>query len=373
MNLAAKLMVRLGLPVLATASLLTSMAPPVGAADAPDFPSGYTGYHTYAEMTTDLQTVAAQYGSGTANNITRLRSIGNSYEGRPIWALKISDHPNKDETEPEVLVECNMHAREHLTAEQCLYLVHLLTDNYGKSTALGIRVTNIVNTHEIFIIPMVNPDGAMYDISTGAFTGWRKNRQPNPGSTKVGIDLNRNWGYKWNCCGGSSGNPKSARYRGQFPFQATEDQVLRDFILSRRVGGVQQIKEILNVHSYGEHVLYPYGYTKATTDAAMTQDDHTALVAMAQKMASLNGYRAMQGSQMYIYDGDFIDWAWGNQHIFSFTWELYPKWGCGCGGFHPSDTAINAQTSRNTDAALYLFEQADCPYREAGLAPTYCS
>ena len=112
---------------------------------------------------------------------------------------------------------------------------------------------------------------------------------------------------------------------------------------------------------------------KATTDAAMTQDDHTALVAMAQKMASLNGYRAMQGSQMYIYDGDFIDWAWGNQHIFSFTWELYPKWGCGCGGFHPPDTAIAAQTSRNTDAALYLFEQADCPYREAGLAATYCS
>ncbi len=89
---------------------------------------------------------------------------------------------------------------------------------------------------------------------------------------------------------------------------------------------------------------------------------------MARQMASLNGYHAMQGSQMYVYDGDFIDWAWGDQHIFAFTFELYPKWGCGCGGFHPPDSVIAQQTSRNTEAALYLFEQADCPYRQAGLA-----
>jgi murein tripeptide amidase MpaA len=323
-------------------------------------------------MAADLQSVATKFGAGTGQNITRLRSLGNSFEGRPIWMIKISNRPNIDQNEPEILIECNMHAREHLTAEQCLYFVHLLTDNYKQPTALGQRVTNIVNTREIYIIPMLNPDGAMYDISTGAFTGWRKNRQTIPGSTKVGIDLNRNWSYMWGCCNGSSSNPGSARYRGQYPFQATEDQVLRNFIESRVVNGVQQIKEILNVHSYGQHVLYPYGYTKATTDAHMTLDDHKAFAAMAQKMASLNGYKAMQGSQMYIYDGDFIDWAWGTQHIFGFTWELYPAWGCGCGGFHPPDSVIQQQTSRNMNAALYFFEQADCPYRQAGLT-SYCT
>jgi carboxypeptidase T len=369
----ARLVARLALPIAAAATLVVAIAPTVAASDVADFPPGFTGYHTYAEMTSELQSVAATYGKGQPHTLTRLFSIGNSFEGRPIWALKISNHPFRDQAEPEVLVECNMHAREHLTAEQCLYLVHLLTDNYGLSTPLGQRVTNIVNTREIWIIPMLNPDGAMFDISTGTFTGWRKNRQTLAGTDKIGIDLNRNWSYQWDCCGGSSGKPSSARYRGEYPFQAVEDQDLRDFVLSRRIGGVQQITELLNVHSYGEHVLYPYGYTKATTDAAMTLDDHNAFVAMANKMASLNGYHAMQGSKMYIYDGDFIDWAFGDQHIFGFTWELYPKWGCGCGGFHPPDSVIDTQTSRNTDAALYLFEQADCPYRQAGLAATHCT
>jgi murein tripeptide amidase MpaA len=362
------------LPALAAMSMAASVfaspvaASPVAASDPADFPAGYTGYHTYAETGAAMQAAATNH-----PQIAKLYDIGQTFEGRTIWALKISDNVATDESEPEVLTECNMHAREHLTTEQCLYLIQLLTSNYGKSTTVGQRVTNIVNTREIWIIPMLNPDGSMYDISGGTFHGWRKNRQTNPGSTSVGIDLNRNWSYKWDCCGGSSGNPKSARYRGQYPFEAVEDQVLRDFILSRRIGGVQQISEVLNVHSYGEHVLYPYGYTKTNVPADMTQDDHDTFVALAQNMASLNGYKAMQGSTMYIYDGDFIDWAYGDQHIFAFTWEMYPGWGCGCGGFHPSDSVIARETKRNRDAALYLFEQADCPYRAAGLASTYCS
>ena len=373
MNTVARISLRLVAPLLVAVALLGSTGPGVAAADAADFPAGYTGYHTYAEMTADLQSVATQYGAGATNKIAKLVNIGSSFEGRTIWAIKISNHPFQDQAEPEVLVECNMHAREHLTAEQCLYLVHLLTDNYNQPTALGQRVTNIVNTREIWIIPMLNPDGAMYDISGGVFHSWRKNRQTNPGSPKLGIDLNRNWSYMWGCCGGSGGNPSSGQYRGQYPFQAVEDQVLRDFVLSRRINGVQQITEVLNVHSYGQHVLYPYGYTKNPTGPDMSLDDHNALAAMAQGMASRNGYHAMQGSHMYIYDGDFIDWMFGDQHVFAFTWEMYPRYGCACGGFHPPDSVIARETTRNTDAALWFFEQADCVYRAAGLASTYCA
>jgi hypothetical protein len=363
---------RLTAPVLLALALVGTTATTVASADAADFPPGYTGYHTYAEMHADMQSVATAFGKGSGHNITKLFSIGKSVEGRQLWTMKISDRPNRDEREPEVLVECNMHAREHLTTEQCLYFIHLLTDNYGKSTALGQRVTSIVKTREIWILPMFNPDGAMFDISNGKFHGWRKNRQPNPGSNKIGIDLNRNWSYMWGCCKGSGPNPKSLKYRGRYPFEAVENQVLRDFILSRRVGGKQQIKEVLNVHTYGEHVLYPYAYTKDDTGPDMSLDDHNALRALAKQMARLNGYKAMQGSQMYIYDGDFIDWAFGDQHIFAFTWELYPPWGCACGGFKPPDSAIARETKRNTDAALYFFEQADCTYRQAGLAAAYC-
>ena len=356
--------------LLAAVALATSLAP-VALADEADFPPGYTGYHTYAEMSTELADVAARFGPDAAN-IAQLIDIGKTFEGRSIWALKISDNVAVDEGEPEILIECNMHAREHITAEQCIYLIHVLTDNYAQPGDLGARMTTIVNSRVIWIIPMLNPDGAMFNISGGYFHNWRKNRQVLPYSTKIGMDLNRNWSYQWGCCGGSGPNPKSAKYRGQYPFEATEAQVLRDFILSRRIDGVQRITVVLNVHSYGNKVLWPFGYTKEDVPADMTPDDHAAFVAVAKKMAALSRYRAMQGSQMYIYDGGFIDWAYGDQHIFAFTWEMYPRWGCKCGGFKPPDSVIAAETSRNLEAALFLFEQADCPHREAGLAAAHC-
>jgi len=371
MKLRGRLSLGLVIPIVAVAGLLLGAAPVAATApaDPANFPAGYTGYHTYAEMLSQMRATVSAHPS-----IAKLYDLGSTFQGNhEMWALKISDNVGRDEAEPEVLVECNMHAREHITTEMCLYMTQLLTNNYGKGGTVGRKVTKIVKSTEIWIIPMVNPDGSMYDISNGAFQGWRKNRQTFSYSNKVGIDLNRDWSYKWGCCGGSSTNPGSARYRGNAPFQATEDQLLRNFIVSRRINGVQQISEALNIHSYGEHVLYPYGYTKTAVPADMTQDDHATFVTMARQMASLNGYHAMQGSRMYIYDGDFIDWAYGDQHIFGFTWEMYPSWGCACGGFHPPDTVLNRETTRNRDAALYFFAQAGCPYGAAGLAGKYCS
>ena len=362
---------RLVVPAVVLVGLLAT-AYPAAAADSHYFPAGREGYHTYAETEAFLDRIVSRYGSGSGKIVKRYL-IGHSYEGRNIWALKISDHPGLDENEPEVLSESLMHAREHISLEMNIYLIKLLTSNYGASTTLGRRVTQIVNNTEIWVIPMVNPDGAEYDILNGTWHNWRKNRQPNPGSNAVGIDLNRNWSFMWGCCGGSSGKPSSARYRGQYPFESVEDQVLRDFVLSRRVNGVQQISEAFNWHSYGEHILWPYGYTKEDVPPTMTVDDHTALVAMARKMAKLNGYKAMQGSDMYIYDGDFPAWGYGDQGIFVFTVELYPPWGCRCGGFHPPDNVLKRETKRNREMVLYFLEQAGCVYRQAGLEATYCS
>ena len=75
-------------------------------------------------------------------------------------------------------------------------------------------ITRMVDRREWWIVPMLNPDGAEWDIRNGSFHRWRKNRQPNGSGEPVGTDLNRNWGYKWRCCGGSSGNPGSETYRG---------------------------------------------------------------------------------------------------------------------------------------------------------------
>ena len=84
----------------------------------------------------------------------------------------------------------------------------------------------------------------------GFLRSWRKNRQPNSGSSNVGTDLNRNWAYQWGCCGGSSGSTSSSTYLGSSPFSAPETAHLRDFVNSRVVGGVQQIKVNIDFHTY---------------------------------------------------------------------------------------------------------------------------
>ena len=87
-----------------------------------------------------------------------------------------------DENEPEVLFDAHQHAREHLTVEMALYIMHLLMDNYGTDS----RITNLVNSREFWIVPDMNPDGGEYDIATGSYRSWRKNRQPNCGIVQCG-------------------------------------------------------------------------------------------------------------------------------------------------------------------------------------------
>jgi len=352
-------------------TLVLTTAPTASAGVTYTFPPGYEGYHTYAEVDAFLNQVVAAYGQGSGAIVKRY-TIGKSYEGRDIWALKISDHVARDENEPEVLMESGMHAREHITVEMDLYLISLLTDNYRQATPLGSRITNIVNSREIWVIPMVNPDGAEFDIQDGVFHHWRKDRFDIPDTTATGIDLNRNFGFMWGGKG-SAAKPGSGQYRGQFPFQAPEAAVLRDFMLSRRIGGQQQIKAVLNWHSYGQFIMWPYGYTKEDVPPTMTSDDHTAFVALAKTMASMNGYKAHQGSDSYIYSGDFPAWAYGAQRTFVFTFEMYPAWGCdGCHGFYPPYDVVSRETERNREAVLYMLEQADCPYRAAGLGARNC-
>jgi hypothetical protein len=199
-----------------------------------------------------------------------------TYEGRTIWAGKISDNVGVDEDEPEVLFTHHLHAREHLTVEMGLYTLHMLLDGYG----VDPRITDLVNGREIWMVFDANPDGDEYDIATGTYASWRKNRQPNAGSPYVGTDLNRNWSYKWGCCGGSSTDPSSTTYRGPAAFSAPETQVIRDFVDSRVIGGVQQIKANIDFHTYDELVLWPYSYTLTDVPADMTQDDHDTFVAM---------------------------------------------------------------------------------------------
>jgi carboxypeptidase T len=338
-------------------TLVATMTPAASASAAEtDFPAGWEGFHTYAEMSRDVAAVAAAHPA-----IVHRFSIGKSYQGRELWAAKVSDNVNVDENEPEVLFDGLHHAREHMTAEMTLAIFHWLVNGYGHDAT----ITRLVNTREIYIIFMVNPDGGEYDISGGKYHLWRKNRQPTPGSSYIGTDLNRNYPYHWGCCAGSSTNPANLMYRGWKPLSAPESTAVYNFVNSRVVNGRQQIRTAITFHTSGRLVMWPYGYTYANLPGDMTYADYRTFVAMGKAMAATNGYKPEQASDLYITAGTTRDWEYGRHKIFAFTFELTVGW-------YPDDSTIASETGRNKKAVLYLIDMAACPYKAIGATSVYC-
>jgi carboxypeptidase T len=321
------------------------------------FPPGDGGYHTYAEMVSVLDAAAAKHPT-----VVRKSSIGRSYRGREIWMVKISDNVSVDEDEPEVLFDGLHHGNEHMSAEMAISIVRLLSDGYRP----GSRIKRLVDSREIYVVPMVNPDGGEFDISGRRYHSWRKNRQPNGQGQPKGTDVNRNYPYRWGCCGTHiSRDPASRVYIGPSALSTPEARAIHDFVNRRVVGGAQQIRTAITFHTSGRLVMYPYGYTKRDVPSDMTRRDHRVFVAMARKMAASNGYRAIQASDLYTSSGSSRDWLYGRHRIFGFTFEL-------TGGAYPRDETIRRETTRNHAAVLYLIARAACPYRAIGLAPRQC-
>jgi carboxypeptidase T len=228
-----------------------------------------------------------------------------------------------------------------------LEVIRLFTEGYGRDPAL----TNLVNTREIWVLPNINPDGGEYDVATGVYQYWRKNRRPNPGGS-IGVDLNRNYGYRWGG-DGSSGTPSDETYRGSAAFSEPETQVVRDFVLAH-----PDITAAISFHTYAELILYPYGYTYDDLPADMTPVDLMVFRKLAGDMAATNGYTPQQASDLYTTSGDTVDWLYGERHIFGFTFEMYPK---GYPGFYPPGSVIDQETRRNDAAVIYLTSVADNP------------
>lgn len=373
--LAVALLASLVGPVDARVPLPAAAAPSGPAPRSLDLgdPTGFepedAGYHTYSEMAAELLQVQTDHPS-----LVQRFSLGRSYQGRELWAVKITrDVSNEHDTRPAALFDGLHHAREHLSVEMALAIVHLLADNDGTATTLGTRVTKILDSTVVYVVPMVNPDGGEYDIAGGGscptggtYRCWRKNRQPNSGSTAVGTDLNRNYGYDWGCCGGSSGSKSSETYRGPSAFSAPETQRMRDFVNARVTNGINRIRTHITFHSAGEMVLWPYGHTYTDVPPDMTSDDHAALVRLGQAMAATNGYGAAQSSNLYVTDGDQIDWMYGVHRIFSYTFEMGPRGTTSRS--YPSDDHIYPETRRNREAVLYLLEHTGCRWSVLGTA-----
>ncbi len=323
--------------VLRTIALAVAVLAPVSVSAAPRVAAAY---HTPAEVRAELRQVARDH-----PGLVRLSVIGRSHQGQPIMMAKVSDDPALDEDEPEVFVNARTHAREHMTTEQALVLLRWLTDGYASSS----RIRSIVDRTEVFIVPDVNPDGARYDLKGPRYRRWRKNRQPHRGGT--GTDLNRNFGYRWGCCGGSEARPSGNHYRGPKAFSAPEARAVRRLVNGRRFVAA------LSLHSCGGQVLWPYGYTMTDRPRDMPPALHRTVRRLARGIATRNGYRAMQASSLYITDGSFMDWMAGVHRIPTLTLELRPTTRS-AGGFYPPASRIGPITSGNRAALLWFLAEA---------------
>lgn len=309
------------------------------AAKGKDFPSADGAYHNFRETADLLKQMAA------ANpEISSLFSIGKTNEGRDIWCLRINSTAKGEaaSSKPGALYIGNHHAREHLSNEVPLLFAAWLFDHKNDAD-----IRQYINNLDIYIIPMLNPDGVEYDIKTGSYRYHRKNMRVNSDKS-VGVDLNRNYD-SWFCESGASTYPGSDTYCGPRAFSEPESQAVKRLIESHR-----NLKTHISYHSYASTILYPWGGQEADIENVK---DRTTFINIATAMGKLTGYHPEKSSDMYVATGDSCDWAYAAAGIFAFTFELEGS------GFYPGAGIITRTVTSNIKAAVYLLSVTDDPYK----------
>ena len=292
------------------------------------------GFYTLAEVYANLDSMFAQY----PNIITQRFSIGTTIEGRTIYAVKISDNPNVNESEPQVFYNALIHAREPQAMMTVMYYMYYLLENYGTDP----EATYLVNNREIYFQPIVNPDGYEYNRTTNPNGGgmFRKNRRLNSDGSR-GVDLNRNFGYMWGYNNsGSSNIPSDETYRGTSAFSEPETQAMRNFV------NTKTFKTTLNYHTYSNLLLYPWGYVSTQTP------DNAIFVEYSTDMVAYNGYENGQPPTiLYDVNGSSDDWMYGEQTTKPKILAMTPE--VGSTGFWPTQAEIFPLAIENLEPNLY--------------------
>ncbi len=260
-------------------------------------------YHTYTEMAAILVNLANTYPA-----ITDLDTMGTSVQGRIIFALKITDNPHVDEAEPEFRINGCHHGNEWPASEIPLYYAEYLCQNYGSIDT----VTNLVNNREIWIIPMLNPDGHE------AQTRYNAN----------GIDLNRNYGYMWIGEGGDVVQYGQPETQAMYEFSQK-----RNFVLG------------LSYHTHGQIVNYLWNWTPTLTP------DDSIIVELSNAYASYNGYWVTNGYGWYRTNGDMNDYSYGIDGAIDWTIELATS-------FIPPESELDSIWNRNRPAITHLLRRS---------------
>ncbi|KAA1248041.1 M14 family zinc carboxypeptidase [Aquimarina sp. RZ0] len=279
------------------------------------------GYLTYQEMLDNLDAMRSKYpnlitaradiGSFLTNG-TPDNSVSPSIGGNALQWVRISDNPDVDEDESEILYDAIHHAREPASLSQLIYYMWYLLENYDSDP----DVKQIVDNTELYFIPVVNPDGYLYNQVTNPDGGglWRKNR-----FNTHGVDNNRNYNFfiggdasngSWGGPGSSS-NTGNETYHGASPFSEVENQAMKWFVEQH------EFVIAMNNHTFGELLYFPHGYADVPTP------DEDAYIAIGAELTSQNGYSALRDSP---FSGDSDDFMYGtvgtHDKIFAFTPEI---------------------------------------------------
>ncbi|MGA1821183.1 MAG: M14 family metallopeptidase [Thermoplasmatota archaeon] len=372
----------------------------------PDFQENFTKYFDYNSMTEYLVNLSERF-----PHLMNIFTIGESYEEREIWCVKLSDEPEFTDdgdpgSEPNALLVGAHHGNEWISYEVPLYVMTFLLENYGRDSRNGTVATYLLDNREIFFIPMLNVDGTQY--SHDMETRWRKNREPNYladfgpgpiGSPEVvplsyGVDLNRNYGWMWHLdlgsnelltSGGTYRGPPDNRDNdgdaviqidltpGRLPFGPDEgvdedpwDGVDNDddgkvdedpaggfssleTIAMKNLGETIDFPVAISYHSFSELVLWPWGSVPEPAP------DAELLETLGMRMAEMNGYEPMQGYDLYMASGEMSDWFYSQHGTLAYTFEI--------GRTHaiPGEE-IAEHAELNLDPTLYLCYSASNPY-----------
>lgn len=272
-----------------------------------------SGYYTYEQVIAIADSLATNFPT-----ICKKITIGTSLGNRQLAVLKLSDNANTDENEAEILFEAGIHGDEIGGTENLIRFARDLCKGYGSNT----QYTNLLNTREVFLYLMVNPDGRHY------MSRYNNNS----------VDINRDGGYMWNGEGNSTG-----------PYSQSETKSQRDYVFDN------QFVVFSDYHSGTEFVSYPWSYRPDATP------DDAHIDQLAGVYASSSGYINIPYSQgysgMYPINGSTKDVNYGSLGSVSWSIEISME-------KQPPSSQIYSYYLKNKPAMLALVER--CGYGVSG-------
>jgi hypothetical protein len=327
-------------------------------------PTVFRPYNAPGGLRDELASTAARNPT-----ITKLVTLGKSVRGVPIQAIKITKGARNvpDGARPSVLYMGAQHAREWITPEMNRRLMHHYIDNYGKDAA----ITQVIDTTEVWILPVANPDGYDFTFTEGNRL-WRKNLRDNNGDGQItvgdGVDLNRNFAEKWGYDNeGSADLPSDDTYRGPAPNSEPETKALNN--LFRRIG----FEFLVNYHSAAELLLYGIGWQVNTPSP---DDEISIALAGDDAKPAVPGYDPDISAELYTTNGDTDTHAQARFGAIGFTPEMttcqvasaidpndpWDPADCQSGFNFPDDEKlIQAEFEKNIPFALSVAQSAKDP------------